>query len=49
MDNDAIIGDVRATEEPQRAKKRIPTIYKFLFAIQIICLATITGLAYSVV
>lgn len=51
MQDPVIVGEVRAVEYKQQRDPatRIPGIYKILFTIQLICLAIVGGLAYSVV
>jgi hypothetical protein len=51
LDNEAIIGDVRTTEQSSSKDPavRIPRVYKIMFAIQLVCLLVVAGLAYSVV
>lgn len=50
MENPVIIGEARELDPKQREPARkIPRIYKILFTIQLICLAIVGGLAYSVV
>lgn len=51
MQDPVIVGEVRAVEYKQQkdTARKIPRIYKILFTIQLICLAIIGGLAYSVV
>lgn len=50
MENPVIIGEARELGHEQRESSvKIPRIYKILFTIQLICLAIVGGLAYSVV
>lgn len=51
MENPVILGEVRTVgyKEQKDPSTGIPKIYKILFIIQLICLAIVGGLAYSVV